>query len=227
MGRPGANHRTLAFTTIEVPLAGGRSTRLAGVTPHDAAGFISAANEAFRTHFLKQFEAAQSELTAPSELIARLGQPRRYPAACLLSPVLSRTTAIINALPATIPDGVLSEEQQQLIATVRAFQEHPDEVRRAAIERLIDSDLADMKGFFDTIEKNPLTPEQRLAVVTDKEAALVLAGASSSKTSLPTPFRAAINCQAIYNPSRGLCLSAAGPAMLALCHEFDRTGDFP
>lgn len=97
---------------------------MAGVTPHNAAGFISAANEAFRTHFLRQFEAAQSELTGLSEVIARLGQPRRYPAACLLSPVLSRATAIINALPATIPDGVLSEEPQQLIA-VRAFQDIP------------------------------------------------------------------------------------------------------
>ena len=102
----------------------GRSARLAGVTPHDAAGFISAGQRSLPHHFLRQFEAAQSELTALSEVIARLGQPRRYPAACLLSPFLSRATAIINALPATIPAGVLSEEQQQLIA-VRAFQDIP------------------------------------------------------------------------------------------------------
>ncbi|KKX25665.1 hypothetical protein [Rhizobium sp. LC145] len=38
---------TLGFTTIEVPLAGGQIASLAGVTQHDAAGFISAANEAF------------------------------------------------------------------------------------------------------------------------------------------------------------------------------------
>ncbi|UYZ09282.1 hypothetical protein CFBP5507_16400 [Agrobacterium salinitolerans] len=152
---------TLGFTTIEVPLAGGRSARLAGVTPHDAAGFISAANEAFRAHFLKQFEAAQNELTALSEVIARLGQPRCYPAAWLLSPFLARATAMINALPGTIPDGVLSEEQQKLIETVRTFQESPEDARRTAIKRFIGSDLADMKGFFDTIEKNPLTPEQR------------------------------------------------------------------
>lgn len=188
---------TLGFTTIEVPLAGGQIARLAGVTPHDAAGFISAANEAFRAHFLKQFETAQDELTALSEVIARLGQPRRYPAACLLSPFLSRATTVIGSLPGTIPAGVLSEDQQKLIEIVRTFQEHPEEARRTAIQRFIDSDLADMKDFFDAIEKNPLTPEQRLAVVTDEDATLVLAGAGSGKTSV-------IVAKAAYLVERGI-----------------------
>ncbi|QRM47576.1 hypothetical protein [Rhizobium sp. BG4] len=124
MGRPGANHRISGFTTIDVPLAaaGAQDWRASRRTMPPA--LFLRAKEAFRTHFLRQFEAAQGELTALSEVIARLGQPRRYPAACLLSPFLSRATAIINALPATIPDGVLSEEPQQLIA-VRAFQDIP------------------------------------------------------------------------------------------------------
>ncbi len=163
LGRPGTDHQHAGLHHDRSTAAGGQIARLAGVTPHDAAGFISAANEAFRAHFLKQFETAQDELTALSEVIARLGQPRRYPAACLLSPFLARAITIINTLPGTIPDGALSEEQQKLIETVRTFQEHTEDARRTAIQRFIDSDLADMKDFFDTIEKNPLTPEQRLA----------------------------------------------------------------
>lgn len=81
-------------------------------------------------------------MTALSEVIARLGQPRRYPAACLLSPFLSRATTVIGSLPETIPEGVLSEEQQKLIATVRSFQENPEEAPRTAIQRFIDPDLA-------------------------------------------------------------------------------------
>ncbi|TKT57955.1 hypothetical protein FDR95_12315 [Rhizobiaceae bacterium LC148] len=54
-----------------------------------------------------------------------------------------------------------------------------------------------MKGFFDTIEKNPLTPEQRLAVVTDEDATLVLAGAGSGKTSV-------IVAKAAYLVERGI-----------------------
>ena len=188
---------TLGFATIAVPLADGRVASLAGVTTHDAASFISSANAAFRAHILGQFEAAKDELNALSEAIGRLDRPRRYPAACLLAPFLARATAVIGSLPVTMPDGVLSEDQQKLIADGPRLPENPEEARRAAIQRFIDSDLADMKGFFDTIEKNPLTPEQRLAVVTDEDATLVLAGAGSGKTSV-------IVAKAAYLIERGI-----------------------
>jgi DNA helicase-4 len=188
---------TLGFATMAVPLADGRVARLAGVAPPDAASFISSANTAFRAHILGKFEAVKDELTALSDAIARLDHPRRYPAACLLNPFLARATQVMGSLPATMPDGVLSEDQQRLVDTVRTFQANPEEARRAAIQRFIDSDLAEMKGFFDTIEKNPLTPEQRLAVVTDEDATLVLAGAGSGKTSV-------IVAKATYLIERGI-----------------------
>lgn len=188
---------TLGFATIAVPLADGRVARLAGVAPRDAASFISSANAAFRAHILGQFEAVKDELTALSDAIARLDHPRRYPAACLLNPFLARATQVMGSLPAAMPEGVLSEDQQRLVDTVRAFQANPEGARRAAIQRFIDSDLAEMKGFFDTIEKNPLTPEQRLAVVTDEDATLVLAGAGSGKTSV-------IVAKAAYLIERGI-----------------------
>ena len=37
--------------------------------------------------------------------------------------------------------------------------------------------------FFDIIEKNPLTTEQRKAIITDEESVLVVAGAGTGKTS--------------------------------------------
>ncbi len=59
---------TLGFATIAVPLAGGRVARLAGVATHDAAGFITSANAAFREHVLGQFAAAEDELSALFEV---------------------------------------------------------------------------------------------------------------------------------------------------------------
>lgn len=199
--------RTLGFATITVPLAGGHGASLAGVTTRDAVSFISSANEAFRAHILRQFEAAEGELSALSEAIDRLNRPRRYPAACLLAPFLARATAVVGSLPAAIPEGVLSEDQQKLIDSVRAFQAAPEDARRAAIQRFIDSDLGDMKGFFDTIEKNPLTPEQRLAVVTDEDATLVLAGAGSGKTSVIVAKTAYLIARGIRQPKDVLLLA--------------------
>jgi len=198
---------TLGFTTIVVPLTGGRIARLAGVTKHDAARFIASANAAFRAHILRQCEIAEEELTALSDAIRRLGQPRRYPAACLLDPFLARATAVIDLLPITIPDGVLSEEQQNRIATIRAFQAAPEDARHAAIERFIESELGAMKEFFDTIEKSPLTPEQRLAVVTDEDATLVLAGAGSGKTSVIVTKAAYLVARGIRQPDDVLLLA--------------------
>jgi len=153
---------TFGFSTVAIPLTDGTEAKLAGVKPEEAKGFISVANEAFREHIVRQFDTIKEELEALSEAIRRLEQPRRYPAACLLAPFLARAAKAIESLPAIIPDGFISKENQRLFDTVLAFKDSSDEVRKSAIQRFIESELDKMKPFFDTIELNPLTPEQRL-----------------------------------------------------------------
>jgi DNA helicase-4 len=198
---------TLGFPTMSVPLTDGTVARLAGIKPRDADPFISSANEAFCAHIKQQCARLEEELQALSDAIERLNQPRRYPAACLLAPFLARATAVIAALPAAIPDGVLSADQQKLIDTVRAFKEAPESARNAAIQNFIDTDLTAMKAFFDAIESNPLTQEQRLAVVTDEDATLVLAGAGSGKTSVIVAKAAYLIARGIRQPDEILLLA--------------------
>ncbi|MEL7801674.1 UvrD-helicase domain-containing protein [Sulfitobacter pontiacus] len=61
----------------------------------------------------------------------------------------------------------------------------------------------------DTIESNPLTPEQRLAVITDEDATLVLAGAGSGKTSVIVA-KAAYLIQRDIRPPNEILLMAFG-----------------
>ena len=69
-----------------------------------------------------------------------------------------------------------------------------------------------MQEFFDTIEANPLTPEQRLAVVTDEDATLVLAAAGSGKTSVIVAKAAYLIERNIRKPHEILLMSAKDAA---------------
>lgn len=91
---------------------------------------------------------------------------------------------MVEKLPAEIPKGVLPPEQQKVLDRVWEFQREPLRLRDAAIKTYTDTELGQFEDFFNTIESNPLTPEQRLAVITDEDATLVLAGAGCQ-----TPMR--------------------------------------
>ncbi len=71
-------------------------------------------------------------------------------------------------------------------------------MRTSATEAFVSAELERYKDFFDTVESKPLSPEQRLSVVVDEDATLVLAGAGSGKTSV-------ITAKAAYLVKAGIC----------------------
>ncbi|WP_308339891.1 UvrD-helicase domain-containing protein, partial [Thiolapillus sp.] len=73
----------------------------------------------------------------------------------------------------------------------------------------METELMHWHDFFDSVESNPLTPEQRLAIVVDEDATLVLAGAGSGKTSVITAKAAYLMKAGIRKPEEILLLAFA------------------
>ena len=62
---------------------------------------------------------------------------------------------------------------------MKKLAENSSKLREDAIRTFISSKLYAKSEFFYKIENHPLTHEQRLAIITEEDALLVLAGAGS------------------------------------------------
>ena len=205
--RPLRTERTLGRPTIVATTKSGTLFKVVGLRKSQAEEFILLANAAWRQHFIDSVERIAPDLVNLAEAVARLDLPKRFPSACLLQPFVERANSIIDALPSDIPQGILPSELQTALDRVMEFQRDPHRARDAAIKVFIDTHLHQFEEFFDNIETNPLTPEQRLAVVTDEDATLVLAGAGSGKTSVIVAKAAYLIESGIRQPNEILLLA--------------------
>lgn len=218
--------KTLGKPSVVVTVRGGDELKVVGLNRAEATNFASVANAEWQRHFVKQVDQADDELRALAEAIEWLEQPRRFPSACLLEPFLARTKRVLSVLPTDIPEGVLPAEQLALLNKVMEFQRAPQSMRDAAIQAFNKTELEASKEFFDTIESNPLTPEQRLAVVTDEDATLVLAGAGSGKTSVIVAKAAHLIQRGIREPNEILLMAFGKDAAAEMASRIEqRTGE--
>ena len=113
------------------------------------------------------------------------------------------------------------------ISTVRKFAGDPRAIRASSIAAFVTGELDRWKEFFDIIESKPLTPEQRLSVVVDEDATLVLAGAGSGKTSVITAKAAYLVKAGIRQPEEILLLAFAKNAAEEMSERVEARSGVP
>lgn len=194
-------------SSISIPLSGERQVVLHGAKTGMARNFISEVESRWRSYTHGKLAQEEDKIAALLLQLQRLDAPKAYPSACATTAILREATRLEDALLSRLPEDAIGQEQSQRLAPIRSFATTPVDLRDRTIERFVAAELERWKEFFDTVESKPLTPEQRLSIVVDEDATLVLAGAGSGKTSVITA-KAAYLLRAGIRPAEEILLLA-------------------
>ena len=218
--------RILWLSALTFKLKDNRTITVAGVKHRDAVKFVESATLAWKRKIAEQVGAYSGQIHEIAKVVEGLSAPSRYPSACLLEPILARAKRLLAAIPDPFPKGVLPVDLQCKLETITRLFDGPKQLRAAAIDKFVNAELSTCSDFFDTIESNPLTQEQRLAVVVDEDATLVLAGAGSGKTSVIVAKAAYLIRQGIRKPEEILLMAFGKDAASEMAARIkQRTGE--
>jgi DNA helicase-4 len=159
---------------------------LGAVKHREAKAFVEDVRQAWIAHVTEQVEIERSAIDRVLGALRELAEPTRYPSSCLISPDLKIAQRLDADLFSKLRDEALTDRIRSDASEIQRFASKASMLREQAIEAFEDRQLAEWSKFFDSFESNPLTPEQRIGIIADEDATLVLAGAGSGKTSVIT-----------------------------------------
>lgn len=200
---------------------------LKGLSHQDAHEFSERVKEAWTRFNLAALEKEAARLDWVLAQVMSLAAPSRYPAACNIAPLLEQARALDASLLSKLNAEAIGRETVARVAPVRKFASDPRTSRANGIAAFVTAELDHWKDFFDTIESKPLTPEQRLSVVVDEDATLVLAGAGSGKTSVITAKAAYLVKAGIRQPEEILLLAFAKNAAEEMSERVEARSGVP
>ncbi|TLX42752.1 helicase IV [Xanthobacter autotrophicus] len=212
-------------TSLTIPCFDSYNIVLRGAGYDDARVFGGHIRQAWVAFNLSALDQEANRFNRLHTVLAGLARPLRYPAACSLDHILRDARALDASLLSKLHPEAIGREKAERVALARKFIADPQTARANAITIFVPAELDRWKDLFDTIESKPLTPEQRLSIVVDEDATLVLAGAGSGKTSVITAKAAYLVKAGIRHPEEILLLAFADNAAEEMSKRVeDRSG---
>ena len=196
-------------TTLSLQSSGQSNVILRGAGHADARSFADSVKAAWVKFNTEAFDRDAQRFDRLHAAVSGLARPGRYPAACCMTTILADARSLDATLLSKLKSAAIGTDRAERVALVRKFVADPRVARANAISVFVAAELDRWKQFFDTIESKPLTAEQRLSVVVDEDATLVLAGAGSGKTSVITAKAAYLVKAGIRKPDEILLLAFA------------------
>ena len=214
-------------TTLVIPSSEPFAIVMRGARNSEAHVFSEDLRGAWVTFNLEKLAKESARFERIHAAVEALAHPSRYPAACLVAPFVDDARTLDAALLSKLQPEAIGPETAARVAQVRNFVADPRNARDRGIAAYVSVELERWKHFFDTIESKPLTSEQRLSVVVDEDATLVLAGAGSGKTSVITAKAAYLVKSGIRQPQEILLLAFAKNAAEEMSERVEARSGVP
>ncbi len=220
-------HKGMLGTALTISMGENGDVTLKGAGHQDANEFSRQLTSAWSRFNLAVLEKEAVRLDGILAGVRALAAPLRYPAACQIARLLHEARALDASLLSKLNVEAIGPEAVVRIAPVRKFAGDPRAARENGIAAFVTAELDRWRDFFDTIESQPLTPEQRLSIVMDEDATLVLAGAGSGKTSVITTKAAYLVKAGIRQPEEILLLAFAKNAAEEMSERVEARSGVP
>lgn len=179
--------------------------------------------EAARIYWWKKvLEKFKADIERIHSEVAALKQPSHYARHSIVSGLATAANHLLSNFPNSYPDQITSLEPVHLLNAIKEFAADPEGARSHANSIFVPKELKKSKTLFDTIESNPLTDDQRKAVVIDEDHNLVVAAAGSGKTSVIVAKAGWLTSREFCLPSELLLLAYAKDAQVEMQERIQR-----
>ncbi|MBC8285912.1 MAG: UvrD-helicase domain-containing protein, partial [Nitrospinae bacterium] len=172
------------WTQFKISSRPRQSTVLVGFNADEVRAFASNVEDWWKYNLRRLLDERCDELISVYCWLETSASMNSYIAASEASNFLSKANDALLGFPKSMPSGVMTDEEENRLSCIRTFTASASEFRDRVNYKFMKEELKHQISFFDNIEANPLTSEQRTAVATDENATLVLAAAGSGKTSV-------------------------------------------